>query len=218
MLDNHFTISVLNSAMMRGYGRREFVYSRAAFNTAQGLFTQNQAIRSLKYDAAKCIPGSKSQDTYYGETDVWTLKSFLESTETMTGVVVAIHLALRETISVRITNGFNAVAGRYASIAKGPVAFEKYRRWTKEGTKDPTSFSPSRHDSDEQRATLLNWCEERCHQFLEPFRMIKGTYDHNLEIYSRPSAERDVIMSRAELTRCVFTSYCPKGSHARRPD
>ncbi len=56
---------------------------RSRFDPLPKVFSREtylpQAIRSLKYDAAKCIRGSKSQDTYYGETDRWTLKSFLEA-------------------------------------------------------------------------------------------------------------------------------------------
>lgn len=48
--------------------------------------------------------------------------------------------------------------------------------------------------------------------------MTRRTYHYNSEIYHQPPAERDVIMSRTELTRCVLTSYSPTGTHIRTLD
>ncbi len=47
--------------------------------------------------------------------------------------------------------------------------------------------------------------------------MERQTYEYNFRISHRSPAEKDIIMSHAELTRCLLTSYYPTRTLARRP-
>ncbi len=48
-------------------------------------------------------------------------------------------------------------------------------------------------------------------------RMERQTYEYNFRISHQSPAEKDVIMSHAELMRCLLTSYSPTRTSARRP-
>ncbi len=47
--------------------------------------------------------------------------------------------------------------------------------------------------------------------------MERQTYEYNFRISHQSPAEKDVIMSHAELMRCLLTSYSPTRTPARRP-